>query len=323
MEITMAPKTHTVRTTRRRIRALGGGPPFDVDVDAGTLDEHLPALAQLIEERTFAGDDDPQIIRITRAGLTAEGIDVGLRLIDDIDDIDESVVSALTGFNAPIDWLAIGVATGGSAYPIDEGRDARRRVRLVHLVTRRGTAASVVRLAGGEPCVLVDDADDGTAIGRVDDVCRRALGLPTAPAGSTLEFWALTWLDSIVGSGTAGAPSTWDEVAARHLAIRVFAEAEPDLVPDASASLVRLGVLSANVHSWSELRAECGAGRYDVAGMPSAVARWLDDGAFGRWMMGNLPSCDALTTAACELLRPDLARRLRAVLREWGLDPPS
>jgi hypothetical protein len=316
----MAPKTHTVRTTRRRIRALAGGTPLGIDVDARTLDEHLPALARVIEERTFDGDDDPQIIRITRAGVTDEGIDVGLRLVDDIDD---GVVGALTGFNAPVDWLAIGVSTGGNAYPVDKGRDARRRVRLVHLVTRTGSAASVVRLAGEEPCVLVDDADEGTAVGRVDDVCRRALGLPTAPAGSTLEFWALLWLESIVASGPEGAPSTWDEVAARHLAVRVFAETEPDLVPDASRSLVRLGVLSANVHSWSELRAECGAGRCDVESVPPAVARWLDDGAFSRWMTGMFPHRDDLATAACELLRPDLGRRLRAVLREWGLDPPA
>jgi hypothetical protein len=320
MEITMAPKSHTVRTTRRRMRALGGGSPLDIDVDAGTLDEHLPALARLIEERSFAGDGDPQIVRITRAGMTDEGIDVGLRLIDDIDN---SVVSALTGFNAPIDWLAIGVSTGGNAYPIDEGCDARRRVRLVHLVTRRGMAASVVRLDGEEPRVLVGNASDGMAVGRVDDVCRRALRLPTAPAGSTLEFWALMWLDSIIAWGTDGAPSTWDEVAAHHLAVRVFAEAEPDLVPEASASLVRLGVLSASVHGWSELRTECGAGRWDVDGVSPAVARWLDDGAFGRWLLGAFPDRDDLTDAACELLRPELRRRLRAVLREWGLDPPA
>jgi hypothetical protein len=315
----MAPRNHTVRTTRRRRDALDTA--TSLDVDAGTLDEHLPSLARLIEQQTFAADEDPQIVRVTRAGLTNEGIDVGLRLIGDID---ESVVSALTGFTAPIDWLAIGVSTGGNAYPVEEGRDApRRRVRLVHLVTRLGASASVVRLADQEPEVLVGTVDDGTTVGRVDDVCRRALGLATPPAGSTLEFWALMWLDSIVASGTDGAPSTWDEVAAHHLAVRVFAETEPDLVAEASASLVRLGVLVASVHGWSELRAECAAGRWAMEGVRPAVARWLDDGAFSRWSTGAFPPRDELTAAACELLSPTLARRVRAVLREWGLDPPS
>jgi hypothetical protein len=317
MEIPMAPNSHIVRTTRRRLHALDAA--ASLDVDAGTLDEHLPSLARLIEEQTFAADADPQIVRVTRTGLTTDGIDVGLRLIDDID---ESVVSVLTGFTAPVDWLAIGVSTGGNAYPVEEGRGARRRrVRLVHLVTRLGTSASVLRLADEEPRVVVGCIDDDTIVGRVDDVCRRALGLPTPPAGSTLEFWALMWLDSIA-SGTGGAPSTWDEVAAHHLAVRVFAEAEPDLVAEASASLVRLGVLVASVHGWSELRAECVAGRWPMEGVPSAVARWLDDGAFSRWSTGSFPPRDELTAAACELLSPTLARRVRAVLREWGLDPP-
>jgi hypothetical protein len=292
-----------------------------LDVQAGTLDEHLPSLAQLIEQDTFTADAGPQIVRVTRAGLTKDDIDVGLRLIDDTD---EGVIGALTGFCAPVDWLAIGVSTGGNAYPIEEGRDApRRRVRLVHLVTRLGTSTSVVRLAGEEPRVVVGKNDDGAIVGRVDDVCRRALGLPTAPAGSTLEFWALMWLDSIVASATDGAPSTWDEVAAHHLAVRVFAEAEPDLVAEASASLGRLGVLVASVHGWSELRAECSAGRWSVEGVPPAVAGWLDDGAFGRWSTGSFPPRDELTAAACELLSPPLARRVRTVLREWGLDPPA
>jgi hypothetical protein len=321
----MASNCPTVRTTRRRLHALGSGvPPLDVDVDAlDALDAYLPSLATLLEGRAFAADDEPQVIRITRDGVTEQGIDVGLRLVQDIDD---SVVSALTGFIAPADWLAIGVSTGGNAYPIDVGRDApRRRVRLVHLVSRGGSTASVVRLAGEEPRVLVGGHDHATTFGRVDDVCRRALGLPTAPAGSTLEFWALLWLESIVASGTDDTPSTWEQVAARHLAVRVFAEcgSAPGLVAEASASLVRLGVRSANVHGWPELRAECSAGRWPVDGVPATVARWLDDGAFGRWVMGGLPPHDQLLTAACELLSPALGRRVRSVLRAWSVDPPA
>ena len=74
----MAPKSHTVRTTRRRLDALDTA--SSLDVDAATLDEHLPTLARLIEQQTFEADADPQIVRITRPGLTRDGIDVGLRL---------------------------------------------------------------------------------------------------------------------------------------------------------------------------------------------------------------------------------------------------
>ena len=84
-----------------------------------------------------------------------------------------------------------------------------------------------------------------------------------------------------------------------------------------------LGAVLSKVLGWSVLRADCGAGRWPVDGVPAAVARWLDDGAFGRWVMGGLPPRDQLLTAACELLSPTLGRRVRGVFREWGLDPPA
>src|SRR5207248_6308450 len=170
----MAPKSPTVRTTRRRLHAVGSG--IETRVSAGTLDEHLPGLASLLEERAHTTDEDPHIVRVTAAGLTHDGIDVGLRPIDDLDD---SVVQALTGYTAPPDWLAIGVSTGGNAYPIESAaeREVMRRVRLVHLVTRSGASASAVRLGDEDPQVLTS-ADPGRASGRVDDVCRRALALP-------------------------------------------------------------------------------------------------------------------------------------------------
>jgi hypothetical protein len=319
MEIPMAPKSPSVRTTRRRLHALASGGLVDIagGADAGTLDEHLPALARLIEKRAFAADDDPQIIRVTRDGISEEGIDVGLRYIDDIDD---SVVTALTGFAASPDWLAIGVSTGGNAYPLGEERDERRRVRVVHLVTRAGNAASVMRLAGEEPRLVVGTADDETMIGRVDDVCRRALGLPTAPAESTLEFWALLWLEQLLQ--TDEAPTKWVAVAAKHPAVEMLVDAEPTFTTAASQNLVRLGRRLSKIVDWSSLRTCCADGHDSFHGVPPVVARWLDDGAFSRWVMGSYPSLEQLTRAVCELVSPAFGRRLRSVLREWGLDPP-
>jgi len=311
----MAPNSHTVRTTRRRLHALDAAASLDVEV--GTLDEHLPALARLIEERAFAADSDPQIIRITRDGLTDDGIEIGTRLIDEIDG---SVVDALTGFTAPPDWLAIGVSTGGNAYPIDDGRETRRRARVVHLVTRAGSAASVVRVAGDEPQLMVSSGDDATMVGRVDDVCRRALCLPTAPAASSLEFWALVWLERLVASGTSATPTTWEAVAAQHAAAAVFVEEDPGRAAEVTDDRAHFGRLMAAIESWPALRNACSAGSFTFDGVPAGVARWLDDGAFSRWVMGSYPPLDQLVTAVCELLAPPLASRLRAVLHEWGLD---
>jgi hypothetical protein len=305
----MASKSPTVRTTRRRLHTLA-----DVEIAAGTLDEHLPSLSLAIEERAFAEEDHPQIIRITRGDMKDEGIDVGLRHIDDFDG---SVVSALTGFTTPADWLAIGVSTGGNAYPIAEGRDARRRVRLVHLVTRTGATASVVRLSGDAPNLIVGSRDD-PAVGPVDDVCRRALGLATAPPGSTVELFALWWLGAVIDRD-ADAPRDWDALVALHPSVQVFVDSEPDLTREASTRLVDLAELMARIVDWSSLRAEATAGRNRVDSIPPRVAGWLDDGAYSRWVLGNYPPLHELAAAVTELVTPATARRLRSVLEAWGL----
>jgi hypothetical protein len=63
----------------------------------------------------------------------------------------------------------------------------------------------------------------------------------------------------------------------------------------------------------------CAAGDWPVDGVPAAVAAWLDDGAFSRWVLGELPRLDQLAAAACEVVPPSVARRVRAVLSTWEL----
>jgi hypothetical protein len=183
-------------------------------------------------------------------------------------------------------------------------------VRLVHLVTRTGLCASVVRLSGDEPRLMVGAPEDQSVVGRVDDVCRRALGLGTAPAGHTLEYFAVMWFERLLQAGAA--PTTWEAVAAEHPAVQVFVE-------DVSEGIVRLATILSKVESWPALRQACATGRLDYDCVPPAVARWLDDGAFSRWVLGTYPPLDALAEAVCESLAPPLAERVRDVLREWGL----
>src|SRR5437763_903862 len=77
--------------------------------------------------------------------------------------------------------------------------------RSVHLVDRTGASASTLRLQGEPATVFGLDDQDGH--GRIDDVCRRALSLPTAPPErTTTELWALVWLDrAIAALSCAGA----------------------------------------------------------------------------------------------------------------------
>src|SRR5581483_11610688 len=71
----MAPKTPTVRTTRRRLRALDAPA-----TDLATLDEHLPRLAGVIHEAT-AAFDRPQLVRVYAKG---EHVELGFRDVDDL-----------------------------------------------------------------------------------------------------------------------------------------------------------------------------------------------------------------------------------------------
>jgi hypothetical protein len=311
----------TVRTTRRRLHCVdsiadGAG---DLQLRASALDEHLAALVTLLETNIAQeGLDRPHLVRVVSTSVTGDGIDVGIRPVDD--DVD-GVVEALAGFTAPANWLAIGVAAGANAYALDDVGGERSRALLVHLVTRNGESASVLRIEGEQPRVLTP-ADAGSTSGRVDDVCRRALALPTPPPSSTLELWALVWLDNLLAASATGVectPLSWRNVTALHPAVCTIVESEPELGDEASTRLVRLGHLYASIHDWSTLRIACGKGDWPAGGVSPRVAKWLDDGAFSRWVTGSYPPLDELAGAVCELVSAAVARRLRSTLREWGV----
>ena len=319
----MGSKTDAVRTTRRRRRSHDDGVP----PDPPPLSDALPRLATALDEAAEAAGwgARPSLVRVTAwpSQPAHPGFDLGIRPLDG----DDSVVEALSGFTAPPEWMAIGVVTEGNARHLVEAHAAPRRVRCVHLVDRTGSSASTLRLQG-EPATLFG-VDDEDGRGRIDDVCRRALSLPTAPPGcTTTELWALVWLDRTIAelssagdAGDAGPPPTWADVAAHHPAVAVLQTDAEEWGDSAADNLVRLGTVLADVHSWPVLRAACAAGEWPVEEIAPEVAAWLDDGSFSRWVLGGYPPLAQLADATCELLGPSLRRRLRGALRSWALLP--
>jgi len=194
----MASKTGTARTTRRRLRSTDEpDPPEPV-----ALSDALPRLASALDEAAEAAGwgGRPSLVRVTAwpSRPVREGFDLGIRPLED----DRSVVEALSGFSAPSEWMAIGVVTEGTARHLVDTTSERRRVRCVHLVDRTGASASTLRLQGEAASVFGGDDDHGR--GRIDDACRRALELPTAPpTRSTIELWALVWLDRVLAARAA------------------------------------------------------------------------------------------------------------------------
>ncbi|HEX4818622.1 MAG TPA: hypothetical protein VFV00_00325 [Acidimicrobiales bacterium] len=314
----MGSKTDAVRTTRRRRRSHDDS----VAPDPAPLSDALPRLVTALDEAAEAAGwgARPSLVRVTSwpTQPAEPGFDLGIRPLDD----EGSVVEALAGFTAPAEWMAIGVVTEGSARHLVDVRAERRRVRCVHLVDRTGASASTLRLQG-EPATLFG-LDEEHGRGRIDDACRRALALPTEPPEhTTIELWALVWLDrtlaALAAAGEVGPPVTWQDVAAQHPAVAVLRSDAEELGDAAADNLVRLGAVLADVHSWPVLRAACAAGEWPVDDIAPEVAAWLDDGSFSRWVLGGYPPIEQLTDSVCELVPPSLRRRVRAALRSWAL----
>lgn len=316
----MSSNTGAVRTTRRRLQ-LGADDREPTDTPSALTE----GLARLVEVLDAAAEEagwgnPPALVRITAwpGKPITDGFDLGVRPIDD----GMSVVEALAGFTAPDEWLALGVVTEGNARHLVDRTDDRQRVRCVHLVDRSGASASTLRLQGGEVTVL----DGHQPEGRIDDVCRRALGLATnPPAHSSIELWTLVWLDRVLaaqGVAEAGAHPRWRAVAELHPAVAMIVHDDPQWRGQAAENIGRLGELLAEVHSWSVLRASCAAGDWPVDDVTPAVAGWLDDGAFSRWVLGGFPPIDQLVQAVSASLPPSVARRVTAAVRGWQLLSP-
>jgi hypothetical protein len=311
----MSGNSGTVRTTQRRLRAAD-----DHDHTPTALSDALPRLATALDEAAeHAGwGAPPTLVRITAwpSKPLRDGFDLGVRPLEP----ELNVVEALAGFTAPPEWLAIGVVTEGNARHLVDPGDEPRRVRCVHLVDRSGASASTLRLQGEEASVLTGADHDPR--GRVDDACRRALGLTTRPPEhSSIELWALVWLDRVLAraAADAGTRLQWHEVAELHPAIAVLVGDDERWRDRAAEHLTRLGSLLAQVHDWAVLRGACAAGEWPVDDISPLVAEWLDDGSFSRWVTGGFLPIGQLVAAVVELVPPSVARRVRAAIRVWRL----
>jgi hypothetical protein len=312
----MSRKPDSVRTTRRRARAAD---------HPSRLTEALGRLVGILDEAAEENGwgSPPALVAIMSWPDDADRLDdfafdFGLRPLDD----GMGVVEALAGFEAPSEWAAIGVVTEGNARHLVDPTIERRRVRCVHLVDRSGACASSIRLQGDEPLSLNGNPPPE---GRVDDVCRRALGLATAPPDrSTLELWAHVWLERIIEwVDCCGPHVTWVDVATLHPAAAVLVADDDEWERDAADNLARLGSILADVRSWPVLRAECAAGNWANDEVPTDVAEWLDDGAFSRWVLGGYPPFEPLATAVADAMPPSVRRRFHTVLTTWGLPHPA
>lgn len=185
--------TDTTKRRHRRAQPLTG--------DAMLLDG-LGRLAELIC-RSAEWGSPPQLVFIAAGG---DDFEVGVRPLDPGADL----IATLAGFRAPQSWDVFGVCCGGKAHLVDDEprRDGADPVRIAHLVHRSGAHASSLCSELGEMT-----SPDGPVVGRIDDLLRRALDLPTDPPAFDGLDWRELRADCVVGehqiAGVSPALATW------------------------------------------------------------------------------------------------------------------
>ncbi len=303
-------------------------PPRSSPADA------LETLARLIEETAHAEGwhRPPRLVRVAETGPDGRRLEIASRALDERDG---HPVEALLGFDAPAHWRALGVVAEGAAHPLGEPvgngaqagphrPDDRRRVRVVHLVARDGDSATALRTQGGAPELGNASGAGATPCGRIDDVLRRTLGLPSvAPREPTVVLWALVWLDRLLADRAAAlpaqAPLDWTGAALLHPAVALAHGEHLVTGTPSPREVARFGALMGRAHDWAALRAACAHGRWPVAEVPCELAAWMDDGIFSRWVTGAYPHPAELFEAVAALVPAAVAERISAVLADWGV----
>lgn len=278
----------------------------------------LAALAEVVEHRLdLEGEPPPLLLRVR---VVADEVELGwLPLGHGRHPVDELLCT-----EAPPGWCAVGVAAPGRARPVDDPSVPPVAVRTVHLVGRDGAWASRWGPPGRSEAAAGGPDHPDRPVGRVDDVCRRALGLPTgAPPASTALLWSSQWLDAVVdlALGSPGGPpgAGWAAVASLHPAVRALHADGPADLPT-PAALAGLARRLSSWRCWSGLRRACAAGTWADAPVEPEVAAWLDDGAFARWVLGAYPELDDLREIVAGILHPSVAGAVETVLAAGAAD---
>jgi hypothetical protein len=274
-------------------------------------DERLSTVADALADIVGDTPGPPELVGLV--DLASLGLDPGpgerpdtltFTCLDGPDPIGQ-----LLGLDAVPEWWAVGVAASSTARSMD-GSGHRWPVTFVHLVDRDGT--SIDLLDDGRGTRHVDGPDQKVLTGRVPDLCRRVLGLPTAPAPCGLVPMLIDlWLRELLAAAHPGL--AWADAAALHPASR--STGLPAFTPS-PAELVRASEELTSDADWGTWRRVCiGRGADPSCGLDATSLRWLDDGSFARWVLGeSIPWADALAHLDAALPR-DTADKVFATVR--------
>jgi hypothetical protein len=255
--------------------------------------ERLKAVAEVLADMAEAAPGPPELVGLV--DLAPLGLDPGpgerpdtlsLTTLDGPDPIGQ-----LLGLTALDEWWAVGVVADSTARPLDGG-PRRWPVTFVHLVARDGTGVDL--LDEGEGLRHVDGPDLEPRTGRVADLCRRMLGLPTAPPPCGLGPYLVdAWLGLLLLTASVDPSLTWADATACHPARHRVGLSRFTPSP---AELVRATEATSRGLDWGLWRLCCiEGGRDPFTGLDAESLEWLDAGSFARWALGEaMPRAVAL-----------------------------
>ncbi len=264
-------------------------------------DRLLDTVADLVDRADLDGldglDGAHQIVRVVDDG---DHLTVGTRALPP----GTHPFTELAGWTAPASWAIFGLRVRGQGrhLTLDGPPEA---TTATYVIDRRGAERSILR-TGARSTRL-----PGPAMGTLPDLCRRVLGLPTAPAPATsASFWTTRWMDALLESwhapGGRDELRSWLALARRHPAAGTSDTgdlAEP-------TRLVQVATAHAERWTWARLRAEPTVLCLPDGELPPTVSEWMDDGFLARWSLGAFPEPATLLQDLLSLLPDDLRRPL-------------
>jgi hypothetical protein len=238
-------------------------------------------------------------------------------------------VEVLTGFVAPAAWSALGVLVPGRSFHLPDADESvgqplgdRERVAIAYVVARDGASASACRRPDGTVWTHAAASLADAAFGRVDDVLRRALDLPTHPPEiPPVELWARLWLDRVLADVAARPtkPWSWPTIALLHPAAQLVLDDLSGCAPEVAESMPRLAEMLGHGRSWTDLRLDHASADWETPAIPADVAEWMDNGIFSRWLLDAVPPCGDTLVHLRDLLPQRLITRIERTLHGWGV----
>ena len=230
----------------------------------------------------------------------------------------------LLGFAAPDEWYALGVASTGWAYDVADrstGAPDRHRVLVVTLVSRSGEVAHRTHVVD-DPITDRRLRESGDEVdGEQIDLLKLSLGLDTpGPPCDTSAFWAIEWLAAVLSAGD-GNDDDWDRIADLHPARQILGRSKN--TSHQTMGLAATATMFSRACPWPRLRRLVVEGGYDAVHLSRSDARWLDEGAFARYLLSRATPLSELRARIRAELPFEVAARIDLVLDEVGVPETS